>query len=100
MRVRESIAWRDNSHIEFGTSSWDDTRESIRLRWDRPDGGYDPISSSELPAWALPDLVVESARRNLISVQDIGRMLEALGSSLRQQSGAPQSDVNPTDNRG
>ncbi|GEM_PF-2087288 len=85
MQVHKSIGTKHGGKIEFGQGSWDDEESSVRLRWDRDDGGFDPISSSEVPLWGLRELVCECAKRDMLPASDALRMIESLVAMLRRQ---------------
>ena len=59
----------------MGISAWDEDWISIRNRFNRRDGGYDPVSSSELPLDHLPILVdgLRHALREPAVVEELRR---------------------------
>jgi hypothetical protein len=73
-----------------GNSSWGERKgcneDSIRLAWYNKDGGFDPISSAELPLWGLKDLVQEAAKRNMLSKADLAEIIGHLTASVYRQS--------------
>lgn len=75
----------DKAKIEIGESSWKDGTKSIRLRWDREGGGFDPISSSELPVWGLKELVLTAASQRLLTPDDVTELIKELVTILRHQ---------------
>ena len=70
---------------EGGNSSagekYDFTEKSVRLAWWREDGGFDPISSGELPEWAVMDVIEACAAKNFFSTQQAAQLIAALSAS-------------------
>ena len=72
-----------------GNSSWGEKEEyednSIRLAWHKEDGGFDPISSAELPIWGLKALVIAAASKDMINKADLAELIGSLTSSIFRQ---------------
>jgi hypothetical protein len=72
-----------------GNSSWgikDGYQEdSIRLAWYRESGGFDPISSAELPMWGLKELVKVVAKNDMLSKSDTAELIGYLTASIYRQ---------------
>ncbi len=72
-----------------GNSSWGDKEgykeDSVRLAWYNKDGGFDPISSAELPVWGLKELVQEAAKRDMLSKSDLAEIIGHLTASVYRQ---------------
>lgn len=73
-----------------GNSSWGEkegrTESSIRLAWHKEDGGFDPISSAELPLWGFKDLINAAADRDMYGKAELAEMIGHLTASLYRQS--------------
>lgn len=71
---------------EGGNSSAGDkygfVEKSVRLAWRRSDGGFDPISSAELPEWAVMDVVEACAAKDFFSSEQAALLIKALSESL------------------
>jgi hypothetical protein len=78
MQVKEKVDLGDGHFIEFGSSTWDETQESIRNRYPTSTGGFSPHSSSEMPLGDLEELILASARHGWIDVATMKRIMEAL----------------------
>lgn len=65
-----------------------DTEKSVRLSWWSADGKFDPISSAELPHWALLDVVEACAKSNFFTSAEAAVLIKALASSIEQQASA------------
>ena len=65
-----------------------DTEKSVRLSWWGQDGKFDPISSAELPYWALLDLVEACAASDFISTKDAATLIKALATSIERSASA------------
>lgn len=59
--------------------------KSVRLAWWRDDGGFDPISSSELPDWGVMDVMEACAANDFFSPQQIAQIIKVLSESLDRQ---------------
>ena len=61
-----------------GNSSWaeksGDSESSIRLAWHNESGGFDPISSAELPMWGLFELIKRTAKNDLLPQVEIAEL--------------------------
>lgn len=85
MRVTDSVQIDERHSIEFGHSTWDDTSTSVRDRWVTSSGGFSPRSSSELPLSSIPDIIIETAKRDLLDVQATALIIEALAASIARR---------------
>jgi hypothetical protein len=81
MDVTQSVNSKHGSVIEFGNSSWDLSEQSIRLRWDN-NGKFDPFSSSQLPLWALEELITRAVDWGAIDRSAAANMIKALAKAL------------------
>lgn len=92
MQVNETLATQGGGRIEFGLvahgghSSWSDQEDSIRLAWSTRGGGFDPISSSEVPVWGLVELACAAADRDVFDTVQLAWLVERLGASLHRQN--------------
>lgn len=72
-----------------GNSSWGIKEryedDSIRLAWYNEKGGFDPISSSELPLWGLKELMKAAVQRDMMQKSDIAELIGLLTSSIYRQ---------------
>ena len=60
--------------------------KSVRLSWWNPSGGYDPISSAELPEWAFLDVVEACAQQDFLTPYDAAVVIEQLSASIARQT--------------
>ena len=96
MKTSEDFACSNGGRIHIGevkkggNSSWGEKEgykeDSIRLAWYNKDGGFDPISSAELPLWGLKELVQEVAKRDMISKADLAEIIGQLTASVYRQT--------------
>ncbi len=87
MKVNEEIKTRYGGMIQWGHSTWATDEDYVRLAWfDKTTGKFDPHSSVELPLWALAEMVIESAERDVIPKTYLGSMIFSLINSLRRFS--------------
>lgn len=56
--------------------------KAVRLAWRRGDGSFDPISSAELPEWAIMDIIEACANKNFFSTEDTARLIKVLSESI------------------
>jgi hypothetical protein len=68
------------------------TEKAVRLSWWRGDGGYDPISSAELPEWAVMDVMEACAAIDFLSPRDAALLIEVLAASIVRQSPELETD--------
>ena len=85
MRVTDTVKIDQGHSIEFGYSTWDDNAMSVRDRYLTSSGGFSPHSSSEIPLGAIPDIIIETAKRDLLDVQTTARIIEALAASISRR---------------
>ena len=86
MKVTDSVRLDDRHSIEFGYATWDGgTSLSVRDRWATANGGFSPHSSSEIPLGSIPDIIIETAKRDLLDVQTAARIIEALAASISRR---------------
>lgn len=85
MRVTDSVEIDQGHSIEFGFSTWDDASTSVRDRYLTASGGFSPRSSSEIPLGAIPDIIIETVKRDLLSVEASARIIEALALSIARR---------------
>ena len=75
---------------ESGNSSagekYNFTEKAVRLAWWRADGGFDPISSGELPEWAVLDVLEACAVKDFFSQQQAAQLIKVLSESLIRQN--------------
>jgi hypothetical protein len=62
------------------------TEKAVRLSWWNSSGGYDPISSAELPEWAAIDVIEACAANDFFSLKDAATLMVALAQSIERQS--------------
>ena len=95
MKISEELETKNGGKIQIaknsegGNSSWgikdgyqDD---SIRLAWYKKSGGFDPISSAELPIWGLKELVKVVAQKDMLTKSDIAELIGDLAASISRQ---------------
>ena len=58
------------------------TEKAVRLAWRRGDGSFDPISSAELPEWAIMDIIEACANKTFFSTEDTARLIKMLSESI------------------
>ena len=94
MNVTDRVVLRPGHSIEFGDATWNSAVRSVRNRYDNEEGTFSPRGSSELPIPDLAHIIVHSARRDIIDVDDAERMIGALVASIARQSSraAPAND--------
>jgi len=85
MKVTDTVRLDDRHAIEFGFSTWDEKSLSVRDRWATANGGFSPRSSSEIPLGCIPDIIIETAKRDLLDVQTTARIIEALAASITRR---------------
>jgi hypothetical protein len=61
------------------------TEKSVRLAWWSSDGRFDPVSSGELPEWAMMDIIEACAVQDFFSAQQASMLIRALSESLVRQ---------------
>jgi hypothetical protein len=75
--------------LENGNSSsgekYDYIEKAVRLAWRRSDGGFDPISSGELPEWAVMDVIEACAAKDFFSPLQASQLIKALSETLLRQ---------------
>ncbi len=64
---------------------YDFTEKAVRLSWRRADGGSDPISSAELPEWAILDVMEACAAKDFFSPQQAALLIKVLAQSIERQ---------------
>ncbi len=76
---------------EGGNSSagekYDFEEKAVRLAWWNADGGFDPISSAELPEWAILDVMEACAAQDFLSPHDAALVIRVLAESIERQCG-------------
>ncbi len=69
-----------------GNSSWgekDDYKDSsVRLAWSNNNGGFDPISSAELPMWGLIELTKAAAQNDLLNKSECAELIGYFTASI------------------
>lgn len=95
MKVSEEFDTINKGRIQIaknsdgGNSSWGNkdgyNDDSIRLAWYRESGGFDPISSAELPMWGLKELMKAAAQRDMLSKSDTAELIGYLTASIYRQ---------------
>lgn len=77
----------EHHQIEIGGASWDETETSIRRRYDNPESGrFSPHGSSELPLYALNDLIRVASENDILDPDSCLRMIQNLAASLARQA--------------
>ena len=82
LQVLKSKTSLYGSTIEYGPSDNHDGEFFVRLRWSNSVGGYDPISSSQIPVWAFPELIASAVEWGAISRDDAISMIKDLSKLL------------------
>jgi hypothetical protein len=82
MQVEREVPIGDGRTIEFGRSTWDEERTSVRNRYLTATGGFSPHSSSEMPIEDVVEITVETLRIELLSQFDTLRIIQAAIDSL------------------
>ena len=85
MKVTDSVVLDERHSIEFGQATWDENDISVRDRWATASGGFSPRSSSEIPLHSIPDIMIETANRDLLDVPTTARIIEALAASIARR---------------
>ena len=95
MRYSENFATEHGGRIEIadtkkgGNSSWGIKegydQNSIRLAWYNDAGGFDPISSAELPIWGLKELIIAATDRDMLEISDLAKVISSLSASITRQ---------------
>lgn len=62
--------------------------KAVRLAWWNAEGKYDPISSAELPYWAVLDVIEACAAADFIDPADSAKLIQALAASIERKSKA------------
>jgi len=94
MQVNETIQIKGGGELQFGIvehgghSSWKESDNSIRLAWRTKDGGFDPISSSEMPIWGLVEMVCAAAERDVFDTCQLADMVADLAAALYRREGS------------
>ncbi|MDE1465698.1 hypothetical protein [Spartinivicinus poritis] len=61
------------------------SENAVRLAWWNADGTFDPISSAELPEWAVKDLIKLCAQKDFINIEDINELTIEFKKSIERQ---------------
>lgn len=95
MKVSQEFPCEDRCKIQIadkrknGNSSWaektENTESSVRLAWYNDNGGFDPISSAELPIWGLLELIKVTAKEDLMERDELAEVIGYLTASLYRQ---------------
>jgi hypothetical protein len=85
MNVTDKVQLSENHWIEFGHATWNPADLSVRDRWATRSGGFSPRSSSEIPLGSVPDIIIETAKRDLLDVPTTARIIEALVASIARR---------------
>ena len=94
MRVEIEVNLDNGHSIEFGHSTWDDEKLSVRNRYPRSDGGFSPHSSSELPIEDVLPIALETLKRDFLSQEHTLEILQAALDSIKRRTvGPPNSDT-------
>lgn len=75
MKVEKSIDLGSGHKIEIGSSSWDDSKKSIRNRYPTSTGGFSPHSSSELPVEDISIITLEAIKNDLLSKKELKEII-------------------------
>ena len=75
MKVEKSIDLGSGHKIEIGSSSWDDSKKSIRNRYPTSTGGFSPRSSSELPVEDISIITLEAINNDLLSKKELKEII-------------------------
>lgn len=89
MEVNPALTQRIDEHhqIEIGGSSWDADETSIRRRYDNPETGkFSPHGSSELPLYALSDLIRVASENDILDPEHCSQMINHLTASLARRA--------------
>jgi len=86
MRVKDSVPMGNGHSIEFGEATWDPSTQSVRNRYDTPNGRFSPHGSSEIPLSDLVPILTETAKRDLLDIPSAAQIIEALSTSIIRQS--------------
>ena len=62
------------------------TEKSVRLSWWNNEGRFDPISSGELPEWALMDVVEACAKKDFLTTEQAATLICELSESIKRQN--------------
>ena len=71
--------------IELGKATWDDKSRSVRNRYETPNGGFSPHSSSEIPIDDVVDIVEFAAKYDELSAAQCAHIIKALADSIQRQ---------------
>ncbi len=61
------------------------TEQAVRLAWRRANGSFDPISSGELPLWAVMDVITACASAEFFTPKEAAELINALSASIQRQ---------------
>ena len=96
MKVSGEFESRFGSKVQLadtragGNSSWGEKsgngESSIRLAWYNENGGFDPISSAELPLWGLMELIERAAKSDMLSKPELAEIVGYLTASIYRRS--------------
>ena len=89
MEVNPTLTQRidANHQIEIGGASWNEGELSIRRRYDNPNSGkFSPHGSSELPIYALYDLIRVASENDILDPSSCSAMIQSLAESLARQA--------------
>lgn len=72
--------------INGGNSSWGIKQgkkdDSIRLAWYNEEGGFDPISSAEVPLWGLIEMIKVAAENEMFTVAQTKELICTLVNAI------------------
>ncbi|PKG80222.1 hypothetical protein CXF80_19030 [Shewanella sp. Actino-trap-3] len=76
---------KDGGNSSAG-EKYDFIEKSVRLSWWSGDGRFDPISSGELPEWALMDVVESCAKKDFLTTEQAATLICELSESIKRQN--------------
>jgi antitoxin component of MazEF toxin-antitoxin module len=89
MKVQDETDLGNGHLIEIGAATWDSSQKSVRNRHPASNGGSSLPCSSEIPLGDIGAIVDAVAKRDLLDVGTLTRLIKALSASRDRLTGTP-----------
>jgi hypothetical protein len=84
-QVRIEFALPDEGGNSSAGEKFNFTEKSVRLAWRNQNGGFDPISSGELPDWGMMDVMEACAAKDFFTVEECRQLIGVIEESINRQ---------------
>jgi hypothetical protein len=85
MDVEKSKSLDEWHSLEIGGSTWNPEERSVRRRCNMESGQYDPHSSSEIPLYAVSEIIEFLCENQCFSAKECVELSQVLLDSARSQ---------------